>query len=79
VDSATWQLNLACGQAFDAGRRIAELEQALVKVAADRDRLLTRRLVLLDVLGTRAAALQAAHNYEGARSLMALVKVVADG
>jgi hypothetical protein len=79
VDSPTWELNVGCGQAFDAGRRIAELERALVKVAADRDRLLTRRLMLLDVLGTRAAALQAVHNYEGARSLMALVREVADG
>lgn len=62
------------------------LEQMLVEarvnlevVTADRERLLTRRLALLEHLEDRAAALQSALNLEGARALMALVRVVADG
>lgn len=60
-------------------KMLAEERQAKAVLMADRERLLAQRLRLLDAVGERAAALQSAHNLEGAAALMALVREVADG
>jgi hypothetical protein len=58
---------------------VVDLERERNLLRAEVQRLLSQRLKLLDALGERAAALQAALNLDGARALMALVREVADG
>lgn len=60
-------------------KMLMEERQARAVLTADRERLLAQRMKLLDAVGERAAALQAAHNLEGAQALMSLVREVADG
>lgn len=63
-------LSESCGIAFDAGRRIAELEAALVKEAVERESLEVERKTIADELGDRIARLDSAKNYPAAKALI---------
>ncbi len=79
LDRVTAERDQLRGHNVVLEKMLAETRRALELVSIDRDRILTQRLRLLEALSERAAAMQAAHNLDGARALMALVREVADG